>query len=314
MEQLHIWGEQIPYNSGRDKKEDMVLTKGIKKLQVVRGLISIFKKDLDKTTKNLDNFTLISDMQIPGGSELYNDVPYLTPHIVEGAKTGVIVVPGGGFCNKSMEDEGHKVAKMLNEHGISAFVLSYRLNPYRDPAPYMDMQRAIRYVRFHAAEYNIDKLGGIGFSAGGYVVGAASMRLKNDHIAVEGYTPDEIDQEEAKLDFMGLLYPVVNFSKSLNMLALLIGDEVYDEKKRAEAIRKFELKNYLEECDIPQFVCYGTKEPLVGVEKYCEELKKYKVKQKIVIIDKAAHGFGIGERNSKFAYWTDEFCNWVKEI
>lgn len=312
MEQLHIWGEMIPYNTGRDKKADMILTKGLKPVQYGAGIISLFAKDLDKSRKKQDNLTKILDMDIPGGSEYYDEVPYLVPYHVEGVKTAVIVAPGGGFCYKSMDDEGHKVAKMLNEHGISAFVLSYRLNPYRDPVPYLDMQRAIRYVRFHAKEYGIEKLGGLGFSAGGYVVGAAAMRLKNLPVAAEGYITDEIDQTEARLDFLGLLYPLVSYEKSLNMLSLLIGDDIYDEKKRAQAIQTYDLVNYLSECRIPEFVCYGTKEPLVGVKEYCEELKRQKIDHKTVIIEKAGHGFGTGERNSKYAYWTDEFCNWIK--
>ncbi|MCD7817731.1 MAG: alpha/beta hydrolase [Lachnospiraceae bacterium] len=143
--------------------------------------------------------------------ETYEDRPYLIPFLVKGSLRAVIIAPGGGFCTKSMEDEGAKTAQMLNSYGISAFVLWYRLNPYRDPVPYLDMQRAIRYVRFHADDFGIHqgKIGIMGFSAGGYVAGASMLRLKNKQVECEGYQKDAIDDTDAGVAFAALLYPVV---------------------------------------------------------------------------------------------------------
>ena len=69
------------------------------------------------------------------------------------------------------EHDGWPIAKMLNEGGISAFVLNYRVSPYRYPAELYDIQRAVRLVRYRADEFGIDpdKIGVLGFSAGGHL-------------------------------------------------------------------------------------------------------------------------------------------------
>ena len=65
--------------------------------------------------------------------------PGLTPCLVEGARGAVIVLPGGGYAMRA-DHEGLPVAEMLNRAGISAFVLSYRVAPYRDPVPLLDVR------------------------------------------------------------------------------------------------------------------------------------------------------------------------------
>jgi acetyl esterase/lipase len=114
--------------------------------------------------------------------------------------TAMIVAPGGGFRNLMMSYEGADIARRLNEMGIDAFVLKYRLtytdpNAKTPPAPGaappsnspqagqnlreisgFDGQQAMRVLRQHAAEYGFrpDRIGMIGFSAGGYVALAAT--------------------------------------------------------------------------------------------------------------------------------------------
>ena len=74
--------------------------------------------------------------------------PSLTPFLLDdGKKHGaVIVFPGGGYTMKAAH-EGAPVAERLNEMGLHAFVLDYRVAPYRFPVPLLDAQRAIRLVR-----------------------------------------------------------------------------------------------------------------------------------------------------------------------
>ena len=87
-----------------------------------------------------------------------------------GMRTAVIVCPGGGYTHLAYEKEGTRIAEWLNLHGISAFVLTYRLSPrYHYPEPILDGSRAVRWVRSHAQEYGVDpnRIGAWGFSAGG---------------------------------------------------------------------------------------------------------------------------------------------------
>ena len=87
------------------------------------------------------------------------DKPSLTLYPVSEAaasKTAVIVCPGGGYGSLAKDHEGDQIARWLNSLGVSAFLLQYRIAPrYHYPAPVLDAQRAIRFVRAHAAEYHI---------------------------------------------------------------------------------------------------------------------------------------------------------------
>ena len=105
------------------------------------------------------------------------DRPALTTYLVEGSKGAVIVCPGGGYGVRA-EHEGRPIAEWLNGIGISAFVLRYRVAPYRHPNPLLDAQRAIRYVRLHAAEWGLDegRIGILGFSAGGHLASTAGTQ------------------------------------------------------------------------------------------------------------------------------------------
>src|ERR1700733_3502890 len=104
------------------------------------------------------------------------DVPKLFVYPAPGAgvHSSVIVMPGGGYTHLVMEKEDAVEARWLNGHGVSAFVLEYRLGArYRVPAPIVDGARAVRYVRSHAKELDVaaDKIGLWGFSAGGHLAG-----------------------------------------------------------------------------------------------------------------------------------------------
>src|SRR4051794_40759212 len=79
------------------------------------------------------------------------DKPSITIRLADPAKANgaaVIVCPGGGYGNLAMDHEGKQIADWLNNLGVSAFILQYRLGPkYHHPAPLLDAQRAIRTVR-----------------------------------------------------------------------------------------------------------------------------------------------------------------------
>lgn len=116
------------------------------------------------------------------------------PDHSEGQTPAVIVLPGGGYQKVVMEKEGYKVARWLNEHGIAAFVLKYRLDR---GAALSDAQRAVSLVRQNAEIYGIDKykIGVMGFSAGAHLAG----NLVKNHHDRESY--DTVDDISARPDF-----------------------------------------------------------------------------------------------------------------
>ena len=122
--------------------------------------------------------------------------------------TGVVVCPGGGYAHLSMEHEGSDIAEWLNHLGIPAFVLKYRLGPkYHHPVELGDAQRAIRYVRAHAAEYGINPthIGIWGFSAGGHLAATAETHFDTGQKS----NADPIERQSSRPDFAILAYPVI---------------------------------------------------------------------------------------------------------
>ena len=140
--------------------------------------------------------------------------PSITPFPVRGSKTpvaAVIVMPGGGHYQLSIDHEGYDVAKYLSGHGVAAFVLKYRLAHEKgstytvDGDEMADVARAIRMVKARAAEWGVDpeRVGVMGFSAGGELAVKAAERFD----AGDANAADPIDRLSDKPAFEALMYP-----------------------------------------------------------------------------------------------------------
>jgi acetyl esterase/lipase len=117
-------------------------------------------------------------------------------------------VVSGGYAYKSITEEGTGIAKASNEDGIFTFVLWYRLNLYKAPVPWLVLQRAIRYVKYHAKEYGINpkKVGVTDFSAGAHRSAAMLNILRNSPVDYSRYIEDEIDKVDCSVALAGLIY------------------------------------------------------------------------------------------------------------
>jgi acetyl esterase/lipase len=118
----------------------------------------------------------------PGASgQSDEDKPAVIPFVPDAAKRNgcaVLVVPGGGFTIRAIDHEGVLVAQWLKDHGITAFLLRYRLRPLYSRNDWVnDGQKAMEYIRTHATDYKIsaDRVGAIGFSAGATLIGDMSL-------------------------------------------------------------------------------------------------------------------------------------------
>ena len=127
----------------------------------------------------------------------------------------IIIYPGGGYGVVAAGHEGTDIAKKFNEIGVTAFVVKYRIpnsetmvNP--EIGPLQDAQQAIKVVREGAKEYNIDpnKIGIIGFSAGGHLASTAGTHFDKAVITNTNNT-------SLRPDFMLLIYPVISFADSI---------------------------------------------------------------------------------------------------
>jgi len=121
----------------------------------------------------------------------------------------VLVSPGGGYNILAFDLEGTEVCQWLNSIGVTGVLLKYRVparkGTERELAPLQDAQRAIRVVRAHAADWvvNPERVGALGFSAGGHLTAALSNRFGD-----RTYDPqDEADKLSSRPDFAALIYP-----------------------------------------------------------------------------------------------------------
>src|SRR5262249_33300429 len=134
---------------------------------------------------------------------------YMPPNTA-GPLTAVVIAPGGSYRALSMNNEGRAPANFLNSLGVAAFVLRYRLGPqYRHPIELGDVQRGIRVVRSHAAEWHLapDRIGVMGFSAGGHLASSASTHFDGG----DPQAADPTDRASSRPDFAVLCYPVISF-------------------------------------------------------------------------------------------------------
>lgn len=134
----------------------------------------------------------------------------ITPFIIKDEKntkrSAIIICEGGSYARHSYTCE--EEALWLNSLGINCFIVNYRVFPYNHPVPLIDVKRAIRYVKYNANKFNInpEKVGVMGFSAGGHLAGSLSLFFDK----FEDTPIDEIDKISAKPDLAILSYPVVS--------------------------------------------------------------------------------------------------------
>ncbi len=149
-----------------------------------------------------------------GATEPAANYNALTLHLAAGGEGQALVVcPGGGYAGQVLGAEGHDIAAWLQSHNISGCVLRYRLPAGRSEVPLLDAQRALRFLRTHAAALGLDprRIGIIGFSAGGHLAASASTLYD----AGNPQATDPIDRVSSRPDFTVLIYPVVSMTDAL---------------------------------------------------------------------------------------------------
>lgn len=245
------------------------------------------------------------------------DKPSLTIYTVPATSpwkvsTGVVVCPGGGYVNLAMDHEGQQIAQWLNGHGISAFVLKYRLGPkYHHPIELGDAQRAVRYVRLHATEFGIEpnRIGIWGFSAGGHL--ASSVGTHFD--AGKAGDPDAIEQQSSRPDFMILSYPVITFTEpylhrgSRNALLGSTPDPALVDLLSNE---KQVTKN-----TPPTFLFHTTDDSVVPVENsimFYSALRKAGVPAEMHIYLSGPHGVGLAQADPILSSWPLRLADWLR--
>jgi len=242
------------------------------------------------------------------------DTPTLTPYLApagRGTGTAIIVCPGGGYQNLSMDKEGSQIALWLNSLGVAAFVLKYRLGPkYHHPIELGDAQRAIRTVRFKAAEYRVqpDRVGIMGFSAGGHLASTAGTHFDGGDRAAA----DPIDRAGSRPDFLVLCYPVISFGPFAHRGSErnLLGDP--PDPKLVE-----NLSNELQVTaqTPPTFLFHTTTDATVPVENsvlFYSALRKAGVPAELHIYERGPHGVGLAQTDEALSSWPARLAGWLR--
>ncbi|MFD0990153.1 prolyl oligopeptidase family serine peptidase [Mariniflexile jejuense] len=224
--------------------------------------------------------------------------------------TAVIICPGGGYSVLSHIKEGDKIAEWLNTIGISAFVLKNRLPSdliMKDKTigPLQDAQEAIRMVRRHAKDWNIDpnKVGIIGFSAGGHLASTASTHY-NDVVYAS-------DQTSARPDFSMLIYPVISMEDGITHKGSK--ENLLGKNPSNTVIEKYSNEKQVSKNTPPTILVHATDDGAVPVENsinYYLALKENKVPAEMHIYENGGHGFGLG-RFGTHLNWPKACENWL---
>ena len=232
----------------------------------------------------------------------------------KGIRPAVVICPGGGYAILSIQKEGDQIARWYTARGFHAFVLKYRIpNPkaQQEPSitPLMDAQAALKYVRTHAAEYDVkaDKIGIMGFSAGGHLAATASNFFNNP--VLEGATPDEV-----RPDFSVLCYPVITFTSPMQHKGSrinLIGKEASQ-----ETMKHFSMEYQVTDQTPPTFIIHAkddTGVPCDNTNMYYDALVEHGVPSRKMLIEKGGHGFGMDRSNPAYG-WQKELAKWLKGV
>jgi acetyl esterase/lipase len=228
-------------------------------------------------------------------------------------KTGVVVAPGGGYQHLAMEKEGFAVARWLNEHGVAAFVLKYRLGPtYHHPVELGDAQRAIRMVRANAAEYGVaeDHVGMWGFSAGGHLTATAGTHFDTGNADAT----DGIEKKGSRPDFLILAYPVITLadpSAHSGSRKFLLGDT-----PDPTLVQSLSAETQVTPQTPPTFLFSTTDDKTVPVANsvlFYQALVKAGVPAEMHIFQHGAHGAGLAPTNPQLSVWPDLLIKWMRE-
>ncbi|MFC2080346.1 alpha/beta hydrolase [Bacteroidota bacterium] len=274
-----------------------------------QGMIPNYLDVGEKEVWDTTDAVRISKVQIP-------DISAFLPAIQHRSGEAVIICPGGGYRILAYDKEGEDIAKFWNSKGIAAFVLKYRLptsaaqiEPHKSPL--MDAQRAMRLVRYHAADWGIDpqKIGIMGFSAGGHLASSLSTHFDAGDINAI----DPVKKVSCRPDFSILMYPVISFTGDFQHSGSrknLVGED-------KDLMKYFSNELQVTEDTPPAILIHASDDKAVPVANsivYYQALIKHNVKAEMHIYPSGGHGFALAIGNNHLSTWPERAFEWVRSL
>jgi acetyl esterase/lipase len=223
-------------------------------------------------------------------------------------RAAVVVCPGGGYIRHVLDREGFPIAEWLTSKGIAALILTYRLPEGRPYVPLLDAQRAIRTVRAKAAAWDVDadKVGILGFSAGGHVASTAATHF-------DAGRPDDADPVEAlscRPDFTMLVYPVVTMGENAHALSKqkLLGNH-----PSPDLVRLFSNEEQVTPRTPPAFLAHAKDDSGVvpdNSRNFVRAMKEHGVSVEYLELPSGNHGLN-GCKGPLWEQWKAESLRWL---
>jgi len=245
------------------------------------------------------------------------DIPTLTAYLPEGTNASgaaIVICPGGAYTHLSVP-EGRDYALWLNQHGVTCFVLKYRLgtNGYGPQAVLADGSRAVRWVRAHADEFKIDphRVGLMGSSAGGHVTATVMTHFDFG----DPRAADPVDRESSRPDIAILCYPVITMTTEFahpTSRRYLLGTN-----PSPDLVKEFSPEQQVRTNCPPCFLWQTFEDRTVSVENslmFAEALRKAGVPFDLHVYEKGKHGQGLGDK-PPFGHplpWAPECLRWLQ--
>ncbi|WP_038901303.1 pectin acetylesterase PaeX [Dickeya dadantii] len=232
--------------------------------------------------------------------------------------TALLITPGGSYQRVVLDKEGSDLAPFFTRQGYTLFVMTYRMpgdgHQEGADAPLADAQRAIRTLRAHAAQWQIDpqRIGIMGFSAGGHVAASLGTRFAQTVYPAQ----DEIDHISARPDFMVLMYPVISMQENIahaGSRKALIGSHPSDAQ-----IQRYSAEKQVSAQTPPTFLVHAIDDPSVSVDNslvMLAALRAHQIPAEIHLFEQGKHGFGIrGTVGLPATIWPQLLDNWLTSL
>jgi len=244
------------------------------------------------------------------------DVPTLTPYLPESAKASgaaIVICPGGGYGGLAPH-EGPDYAVWLTQHGITAFVLKYRLgaNGYRHPVMLQDAARAVRIVRAKAGDWKIDpnRVGIMGSSAGGHLASTLLTHFDSGKSDAE----DLVERQSSRPNIGILCYPVISMGPNTHQGSK---NNLLGKDPAAELVKLLSNETQVTSNTPPCFIMHTWEDKVVKVENsldFATALQKAGVPFDLHIYQLGRHGIGLADKTPfKNPHpWARDLVFWLK--
>ena len=223
--------------------------------------------------------------------------------------TAFIIIPGGGYGVVVYQGEGISTAKQFAKNGIAAFVLKYRLPDdstmqNKTTGPLQDVQQAIKLVRENASKWGIDvnKVGIIGFSAGGHLASTAATHFQKPLI-------ENTNNTNLRPDFQVVVYPVISMQDSLTHRDSR--NNLLGKNPTKEIIDQYSNELQVTNNTPPAYITHAADDKTVDVDNsiaYFESLRHHNVAAEMHIYPHGGHGFIFRQPD-----WIDPLLLWMKK-